>query len=264
MFYGKTFIFDEMPSEFYNLCLGSMDDTGVYSGASGSEVLPLTQKLFRRPVPLFWGTEQTPVLQFPISVYSTAEITMEDYSQISAWLFGQQTYKKLRICQCDMTDVYFNCFLTAPTVYKVGNIIRGFTATVMCDAPWGWKEDKVYTYTYTPTAINDTVYVLNQTANVFYTYPTSLALVASSTGGALYITNVTDNNRSTQIVSLAANEIMTLNCDLQTITSNVQLYPLSSFNKNWLRLVRGWNTLAFEGNIASLSITFPVAVKVGG
>jgi phage-related protein len=131
MFYGKTFIFDGQPSEFYNLYLGELNGSGEGT-TTAQDVTLLTQKVYRRPVPLLYGAEQTPVLSFPLSFYSPDEITAESLSEISGWLFSQQNYKVLRICQNDMSDIYFNCFLTAPQITRVGNIIQAISCTVMC------------------------------------------------------------------------------------------------------------------------------------
>ena len=266
-FYGHTFIFDEIPSEFYNLYLGEFNGSGDATTAASSDVSLLTQKLFRRPVPLLWGTEQTPVLQFPLSVYSTAEITAESFSEISGWLFGQQTCKKLRICQHDMTDIYYNAFLTAPQIIREGNIIYGFTCTVICDAPWGWHEPRYHEYAYNPYeySIADNIYFLNASENAFYTYPTSLIITANLFGGQVSIVNVTDASRTLLIAPLLPNEVITINNDLQLMSSTLVTYPLYKLsNLIFLRLVRGTNNLVVTGNIAKFSIEYTLAAKIGG
>jgi phage-related protein len=267
MFYAKTFIFDDKPSEFYSLYLGEFSGSGDATTSASNDLSLLTLKLFRRPVPLFWGAEQTPVLQFPLSMYSDAkEIDAMQYSTISTWLFAQQAYKKLRICQPDMQDVYFNCFLTAPQVVRQGNIIRGFTTTVTCDAPWGWKVPKYYSYTYNPNSysISDTVSFLNESANGFYTYPTPLKITANTFGGSVTITNITDNSRVFTL-NVLPNEVVTLDCDHQIISSTLVTYPLYNLlNQHWLRLLPGVNTLSISGNVYKIEITTPIAVKVGG
>ena len=70
MFLARTFIFDDIPSETYNLELGELGNSGEATTSGSNNVELLTKKLFRRPVPLYYGAEQTPVLQFPLSAYS--------------------------------------------------------------------------------------------------------------------------------------------------------------------------------------------------
>jgi phage-related protein len=264
MFYAKNFIFDNVPSEFYNLYIGEFGGEGESTTAASSDVSLLTQKLFRRPVPFFWGAEQLPVLQFSLSIYSPIEINAPDYSLISSWLFGQQNYKQLRICQNDMMDIYFNCFLTNPQVMRIGNIIRGFTMNVVCDSPFAWKNSKTITYYYGDYLTNTSINFYNESANNFYTFPASLIVASNIYGGTIQIQNDNDNNRLFAYTAVA-NELITFNCDTQTISSNLMSYALPGFNLNWLRLVRGTNNLALVGNINYITIqTGPIAVKVGG
>jgi phage-related protein len=263
-FYGLSFIYDSTPSELYNLYLGSLNDGGESTTSGSANVNLLTEKLFRRPSLLFFGAEVSPVLQFTLPVYSPDEITAEDYSLIGKWLFATQNYKKLRICQADMSEIYFNCFLTNPQPVRAGNIIRAFTATAICDSPWGWRQPITLLYDYsTPEKylISDTIDIVNRSANNFYTYPTSLVITANGFDGFVTITNSVEPTRVFTL-GLVAGETITINCDTQTIVSDTQTYPLSSFNLNWLRFLPGLNTLSILGTITTLSISYPLAVKV--
>jgi phage-related protein len=264
-FFARTFIFNDIPSETYGLYLGVAGDSGESTNAVGTDVTLLTQKIYRRPVPLYYGAEQTPVLQFPLSMYSPNEMTAADFSDTATWLFGQMAYKKLRICQNDMQDIYFNCFLTAPQIVRYGNLIKMITTTVICDAPWGWGEPGVYTYNFNPNEYAPlfNARIDNISDDNFYTYPTNLIIKANLFGGAVTITNIEDNNRQF-ILSLSPNETVTLNCDLQTISSDATLYPLANFNLNFLRLIQGTNNLIIEGNVKEITMNVPTAIKIGG
>lgn len=262
-FSAKTFIFDDIPSEFYNLYIGEINGGGE-SSMKGSDVELITEKIYRRPKPYLLGVEQKPVLEFEISTYVPGFLTAETYSTIAGWLFGQQRYKVLRLCQNDMQDVYFNAFFTSPEIIRVGNLIRGFKATIVCDAPWGYKNPKTYTYNnYVGYSMSDTVEFFNESANSAYTYPSDVTIVGNIFGGSVTITNVTDNNRQF-IYNIARKETVSFDNDLQIVTSDKYTYPLVYFNKRWLRFVRGYNLLTFSGNITSVSITTPpIEVKIG-
>ena len=84
-----------------------------------------------------------------------------------------------------------------------------------------------------------------------------------SYGGAVNIINTSDANR-TFILTLLPNEVVTLNCDLQFISSTLVTYPLANFNQKWLRFIRGANNLTVIGNVDDISITAPIGVKIGG
>ena len=263
-FYADTIIFDSIPSEFYNLFLGEINGAGEASTATSQDISLLTQKLYRRPIPLFWGSEQTPVLTFPLSLYSPDEIMAPMFSKISQWLFGAMNYKRLIICQPDMQNIFFQCFLTAPQIVRTGNLITGTTCTVVCNAPWGWTDSWTYSYDYTDIEflVSDSVIIDNESANNFYTYPTVTA-TANIFGGYLDIINTSDANRDFHI-TLSPYEIITIDCDNQIITSSIENYPIQNFNKNWLRFIPGFNYLTVTGMISSLEITNPQPVKIGG
>ena len=138
-FYAQNFVFDNIPSETFSLIISSSDGgEGTSNGINDVEIR--TKEIFRRPKPFFYGVQQSSVLEFEVEIMTTEqELTAIDSALIQKWLFGQSTYKKLRIVQYDMEDIYFNCFLKSPQIKRVGNIIRGFTATVVCDAPFAWR-----------------------------------------------------------------------------------------------------------------------------
>jgi hypothetical protein len=83
-------------------------------------------------------------------------------------------------------------------------------------------------------------------------------------GGNITLTNIQDNNRQFQLTGLLANEVITINNDLQIITSSLGLPRLSNFNLNWFRLLPNLNTILVQGNISNLSMTYYFDKKIGG
>jgi hypothetical protein len=261
-FNAHTFIFNEIPSEFFNAYLGEPNGTGEQYVAAGNDVSLLTQKLYRKPVPLFYGAERTPVLSFPLSVYFPGYITEIEYSSVGAWLFDQNNYRVLQMCQSDMQDIYFNAFLTAPQKIKFGNMVAGVTFTVVCDAPWGWRGTEVKTdiITYSGAGINEYLTILNPSSDNYYTYPT-MNLSSNIFGGTATITNFSDASRQFSY-NFLPQELIIINGNAQTITSSKHAYPLAYFNKKWLRLVRGKNELLVSGPIEAIYMHFSIAIKV--
>lgn len=266
-FIARTFIFNDIPSEFFGLELGytgnSTEGGGEASYDASSNVSLLTQKIYRNPKPLFFGVEQLPTLQFPLTMYSTNDgIDAQSYGEISSWLFGKQSYSVLRLCQNDMIDVFANAILIDPKIEKIGNLIRSITCTVVADAPWFWKTPKTSLYSWADTqAISDTINYYNSSQNNYYTYPSDLTITANSFGGSVTLTNVSDNNRQF-ILTLLANEVVQINCQTQTIDSSLVTYPVQGFNMKFLRFKKGMNVLTVSGNVLSISITSEIAAKV--
>jgi phage-related protein len=267
-FWGRNFIFDDIPSEEYSLIISSDDgEEGSSPATSGVELV--TEEIFRRTKPYLYGVRQTPVLEIPVRFTTTEyELTQEDSSLAQQWLFGQQNYKILRILQEDMEDYYFNCFLTEPEVLRVGNIIRGFTATIVCDSPFAWGNTETYNYTFEAFPQDYMITLLNNSQDRFYTFPT----VTFTLDGAgdhpsdvvFSITNVDDNNRTMAFTNLSTDETLTINCDLEIVTSSYGFKRISSMVSpiRFFRLINGVNHIKVSGRITALTFTTTPAKRI--
>jgi hypothetical protein len=266
-FIARDFIFNNIPSEFFNIHLGDIGSSGGTGGEismdSSNNVSPLTQKIYRNPAPLYFGAEQIPVLSLNLSMYIDGEgLDAQDYSRVSAWLFGANNYQTLRLCQNDLIDTYFSCLLINPKITKIGNYIRGIECTAQCSAPWGFKTPKTYLYSWADTqTITDTINLFNESQNNYYTFPSSLVITANSFGGLVSIINTSDNNRQF-LLTVSGGEVVTINCQTQTISSTIETYPIQNFNMKFLRFKKALNILDISGAVLSVSITSEVAAKV--
>lgn len=261
-FFGKTFLFDGIPSETYGLYITTPDGGESFS-AGGSDVEPILEKIYRRPKPYIFGVEQSPTLSFPVEFFSYTPIDANASTIIERWLFGQLQYKKLAIVQNDIQPIYFTCFLRNPQKRIINNLIYGYGCEVQCDAPWGWTNQKTKTYTYTTDDVLDYKTINIQTDNNYYTYPT-ISFTTNVLGGRIYIINQSDNNREFGFTDLIGNETVTVNNDLGIITSSSGFLRAGNFNKNFFRFVKGNNVLEIGGNISSLSFSYQLAKKIGG
>lgn len=294
-FWARNFIFDNISSEFHSLTISSDSDTESWNASGGVELK--TETIYRRPVPFFYGVQHTPVLEIPLTVMtSETEITALKANLIQKWLFGQNNYKKLQILQCDMERYYFNCFLTSPEIIRIGNIIRGFKFTAVCDAPFGWAETVTETFVnpstikQTPTSdfLNNYSYTIyNQSDFSGYTYPilkvTTLDTninndVSSSNLGYFYVDNISDNNRRTGVNTpsydstktyLGTKQYVKMDNSLQTfnvydssgiVPGNTNIFK--NFNKKFFRLVPGYNELRLYGAIKQLDIEYTPAKRI--
>lgn len=260
-FWGSSFQFDGIPSDMYNLYISSPDDGEVAVPSANVELF--TESIYQRPKVYLYGVQQTPVLEFPIKIFTPGEIDNGVSQIIQRWLFGRMQYKKLYIMQNDMTDVYFNCIINQPEVIKNGNIITGFNANVVCDSPFAWEYQKSTTGTYTDAVVSTVQKFINLSDNTGYLYPT-LQITMNILGGDIYITNLNDSDRVFSFTGLSANEVLTVNNEYNTIVSSTGLSRIATFNKKWMRFVPGLNELQILGSISSLKITYQFARKIGG
>lgn len=256
-FYARNFIFDDIPSEEYGLIISS---NGVgETNNSGHNIELITEDIYRRHTPYFYGVQQSDAIRINASIRTTTgEITAEDSAYIQRWLFGQLIYKELRIVQPDMEGYYYKCFLLDPQIIRVGNLIVGYDFTIQLDSPFAYGEEVITTISEPGTS---TVSFLNLSDNNYYTYPIVEIKMAFATYTDLYVkvTNQSDGNRIFQLGGsgspLNPGEDIVINNDLQSIISytDTTKTTLSTekriqdlLNGYFFRLVQGVNTLYFE------------------
>jgi len=274
-FYARNFIFDDIPSEEYGLIISS--DGGSVS--NGHNVELITDDIYRRHTPYFYGVRQADMITMEASIRSSnGEITAEDSAHIQKWLFGQTTYKELRIVQGDMEEYFYKCFLLAPRIVRVGNLIVGYDFTIQLDSPFAYGEELSTTlsFSYTsasPQTTNTTF--LNVSDNNYYTYPT-FTFEASGSAYSPYtylqVTNNTDGSRIFQMGEnsgssrLDLNEYIIIDNDLQSIlsyTDNTMTTETTEkriqdlLNGYFFRLLSGGNSLSVvSSNIEYLTISY--------
>lgn len=258
-FYGYRFIFDDIPSETYGLYISKIGGYSTDSASGGSDVEIVKQKIRRKPNYFIHGIEQSATLEFELSILSKDAIPRDVVSVIQKWLFGQMKYKKLRIVQEDMQNYYFNCFLKNPKVIAVGNIVYGFECSIECDSPWAWEFDATYQVGSVSTSKNFSYF--NTSDNNDYTYPT---YTFKKTGlGDVTIINTTDNNHTVSFTDILDGDVITIDNNLQIISSTLDDNLLSKSNLKWGRLVGGLNNIQITGDLEYFNITHKVARKVG-
>jgi phage-related protein len=94
-------------------------------------------------------------------------------------------------------------------------------------------------------------------------FPT-IVITMNSAGGGLTLTNTTDSSRASVFTTLTASEVLTVNSNLEIISSSTTSPRLTNFNKKWPRFLPGKNALTWTGNISSIQFSYVNAVKIGG
>lgn len=260
-FYAESFVYDGLPSEFYNLRIANLGESNSSNSGNGTVEI-IDEYIFRKPVPYFYGVHYNSKLSFPVSIFSPDEITAIDASYIQDWLMGQLSYKQFAVIQPDMVSFYFNSIFTDPSIVRVGNVIRGFECTCLCDSQFAWNYPATKTYNYSNPS-GEAIVFHNNSHYKGYLYP-QMTFTMNASGGDLSITNATDGNREFLFEGLSAYEVITVNNELGIIESSSGARRLSKFNKNFLRFLPGINTLSLTGNISQLTLTYQFMRRVSG
>ena len=261
MAYNATeFTFDGIPSEHYGLHLMEIGGKAGQGSFDGAKLELYTDSVYRRATQYLLGVSYKEPLKFKISFASYEPIDRFKLSQIQKWLFGHAEYKKLQIMQEDLQYVYFNCVLNNPSITTIDNNIYGLTCDVVCDAPWAWEFERTYSYNITLNPQN--IVFQNKSDNNDYTYPT-IKVTCNKANGTISIINKTDENREFKLTGLSVGEEITVNNELQIITSSLGLNRLSNFNKKFFRLLPNVNALEVKGDVSKVEIKYKNAKKVG-
>src|SRR5258706_5426454 len=157
MFYGRSFIFDGISSEIYNLYINDLSDGSPVkvAGSSGLEVYE--EKVYRKSIPYYFGGTESPKLSYEFSCFSEQEIDANTAGLIQKWLFGQRSYKKFQVDQIDSIPYYINGLFNSPQVNKVGNLIREFSATLEANAPFAFSFPQTISQTYDSSVVTDQI-----------------------------------------------------------------------------------------------------------
>jgi phage-related protein len=266
MFWSKSFTYDGIPSANYSLLISSMDNSSnsVDTSSFPGDVKIYSEKLYRRTSEFYYGNSVEPMLEFPVKFTTDSNnLTAVDVEKIGKWLFARKNYATLKIIQDDISDVNYNCLLIKPQILRIGNLIRGIDCVVHCKDAWGLSNIKTYTYNFTSPASSVPVSHNNQSDYIGYTYPT-LVITMADTGGDISIINSSDNSREFSFTGLLASEVLTIDNDLQIISSSTGLRRLSNFNKKFFRLKSGLNILSVTGAVDQIKVSYANAKKIGG
>lgn len=262
-FYGKTFLYDQIPSETYGLYILDFETSDKAETDAGSTTEPIEEWIYRRSKSYHYGNIMNTPLEFDLSVASFDPIPGFDRGKIEKWLLGRGNFKKLQICEDDISNVYFNAICTSAKSIYVGNVNRGLKLHFRCDSPWGWEYPKTLTHTFAGDQIkNYTFDFYNDSDSDEYLYPI-VDFTLNSIGDGISIANVTTGDTAFTFTGISPNENIVVDNSLKTIVSSTSLLRLNNFNKSWLRLINGKNQLHVIGGIGTLKITTQFARKIG-
>jgi len=291
-FYAYDFVYDNIPSQKWDLKIITFEDGGLFNGVGSSDINIITQKVLRKSKPYYLGRTQETVLEFPLTFGTAAPISALDRDMISAWLFGRSIYKKLYILQDDLNGAYFNCLFTEPEPLYIGGLNYAFTCNVTCDSPWAYSPEHIVSGSF----IGGNAYefdIYNTSSEDDYLYPSFYFSVTTVDGNqdqrTVSFYNDTDNTlRDFTWSCLYHGDQITIDNDLQIVSSHIYAsdeynnhpFPrysndgetmytlLNCFNKNWFRLLPKNNSIRAvvveTDTIIDYVIRFTERMKIGG
>lgn len=255
MITAKYFTYRGICSKYYGLEIVAFDndvsvtESNAFSTSLSLLEIPNLKRVFRGSNKL---NSPEPIT---FSIVSEREFDATQRSQIIGWLTGSTEFMPIKFLENDMLYyTYFGTFVNIVTLFVDGHC-HGFKLTMQPDSLYARgvpTRATTTTGTHTITIINN--------SDIFngYTYPT-----VSFAGSSITITNTTDDaNRSFVFADLPADEFMVVDCETKIMKSSLGGVRLSNFNKNWLRLRPGENTLSIT-SAGDVSIVCPTYILTG-
>lgn len=271
---------------------------GVYSGQYGLQIATLNDKSFTKTEKIFTpkftqvkaangrrfyhaGIQYDQAPEFEFSLISETPIYDIAKREILSWLHCRNQYKKLEIHQSDFEDYYYMCIFTNISIIYINSECYGFTATAKFDSPFGYGiptrrtivgngTEQTFRFANNSDILDDFV-----APSIEFT-PTQKF---TDNGVDKYFSIKTNNlgdyslpcefivrkDEETQqdIDDIVLGSKVVIDGENQFIESdNAQTYAIRCFNKQWLKLRHGANTIKFTIN-GSMTIICPNYCLIG-
>lgn len=195
-------------------------------------------------------------------------LELSERRQIEKWLFNHRDYRRLYLDIADDENGetyeyidgtqlrnYLNCRLVNPEKLEYNGGITGYKVTLEADSNMYWQDAITKTYSINNASVNaSSVVTINVDTDLDeYIYP-KVTITLGGVGGDIIITNNSDDSsRLTKFVELSANTTIVMKGELNYVSGQ---YYEKFYNRNFIRLLDGENTLTVTGNVVSIEVEY--------
>jgi len=255
---GLSFTFANQSSEEFGVKMGFI---GSINRDSNDEQLNIIQtKNVMQEIFNYHGKYNSDPLQFKITVFNSdgSYIDADKQEDLKNWLI-RDDYSWFSVNdQDDLYDKIFRCTAISAGLEDVGLRNAGLTVQFICDSNHAWTGLRNKTYSSTTTS---TYQFLNSAKfNKYILYP-QLTINPSANGNISIKNNTT--NKTMTINSCLSTETIYIDCRNEIIKSTSGRNLLDSFNKYFLELAQGTNSLTLTGAF-TLKMEYRLPVRIGG
>lgn len=247
MFKASYFTYDGVYSQEYGLRIATFDSNPLERTAYISPTIETqkpagSKKFYYQNIKY----DNAPTMQF--SVVRDRPITEDLQREITSWLEGRRGYKKLVIHQNDLSGFYYKCIFTVDEILYFAGECVGFVLTASFDSPYMYGKATTLSLTGTGTVSTQTIVNKSNTRDE-YVFPTVTFKATSyvDTDKNVSIINTTDSStREFWFKSAGVNNEISVDNETKIISAQSGTDLLTKFNRNWLRLKPGKNTLSIK------------------
>ena len=265
--FSKDFILGNFRASDYGLMLGSFS----YSGESEDElgIVPTIIEEFvgNNPMPIYLGQKYENKLELSITIVKnpcTNQVSMafteRELRSILRTITGYKGYEWLKVINHEIDDdIWYRARVSNVSYKRVSGNVVGIILEMVCDSAFAWsKENEIRIQ----SKAGQKFYVFNNTDDL-HNYVLPFVEITSSTDGDITITNISDNNWTSEIKNVKANEKITIDSQKEIIESSIEhSLLLNDFNLHFPRFIEGKNEYISDTNI-TIIFKYRVSKKVG-
>lgn len=255
----SQFLFDSELSDSFGVQLASSIGSTTPSVGNESSFIVTTKSPFKETSDLHFIDYNEP-LKFQIIVFNPdgKYIDAKQESQLNRWLC-KNNRRWLQFVRENMDDVFYYCIIHNPQRIEAGRYQNcGILYDVECDGrcPWTGLNKKSYTCNTTLTFPMNLSFDYDQ----YILYPQLIITALSDT--PVSITNNLTND-TVEFGYLFENEVVTLDCKSDKVSSSLNRVLIDTWNRNSLSLIEGCNQISLEGNF-KIEFRYRKPVRIGG
>ena len=268
--WGSDAIIGDFQLSNYGLILASFEGVKSKDEELGMDHNTIEEYIGHNPVPVYIGSS------FNSKLYPTATLvkdprinitndnkyfTEHECREVLRQLTGFRGYKRMQIFSYEIDELlFFNSRVSNVRYQKIGGYVAGIILDMECDSQFAWSNDFNYTFNASP----ETNLIFFNTSDDLYNYILPKVIIKSNTSISNFsIINIMDNEWTSTIKSLSANEIVTMDSKHNVLSSSDPNRIISNdFNMHFIRLVPGKNEFRVSHNI-QISFSYKVPRKVG-
>ena len=268
--FGSDAIIGDFQLSNYGLILASFEDPNSNDEEIGMNHETIEEYIGHSPTPKFLGasfsSKLTPtavIIKDPCLNINEQDkyFTEHECREVLRQLTGFRGYRQMQILPYEFDELlFFNIRVVNVRYQKVGGHVAGIILDMECDSQFAWSNE--FNYTFNVSA-SSSIILFNNSDNLYDYLLPKVTIKSNSSISNLSIVNLFDNNWTSTLKSLSANEIVIMDSNNSTlISSNPNRIISNDFNMHFIRLVPEKNECRVSHDI-QLTFTYKVPRKVG-
>lgn len=233
----------------------------------GMDYDTIEQYIGHNPVPVYLGAKHNNKLKPQVTLIKNPCVdkniffTEHECREVLRQLTGFCGYRTMQIYLDDFDEFYnFNVRVLRASYRKIEGHVIAIILYMECDSQFAWSKDFTYSYNASP---NENIVFINMSDDLYNYLLPKVTISSKAAINTLNIINLTDNNWTSSIKKISANEVITMDSKNQILFSSISNRKIfNDFNLHFIRFVSGKNELSVNAE-CKITFTFKVPRKVG-